>query len=113
MEALLASGVDLVCVTGGLGPTYDDVTMQAVAEATGRRLRVFTDALALVEMRSRGVRRQMQVTDAQLDAAGITPPSAAIDPNARRTPSGVGSISGTSEAPRRNRSNTAVETCSS
>jgi nicotinamide-nucleotide amidase len=30
--------VDLVVVTGGLGPTDDDVTREAVSEATGRRL---------------------------------------------------------------------------
>ena len=30
--------VDLVICTGGLGPTADDLTRQAVAEATGRPL---------------------------------------------------------------------------
>lgn len=68
VRALRASGIELLCVTGGLGPTYDDLTMQAVAAATGRGLELDHEALALVEERSRGIRRQMQIADADLDA---------------------------------------------
>ncbi len=38
----------LVVTTGGLGPTYDDVTLEAVARATGRRLVLNEDALEMV-----------------------------------------------------------------
>lgn len=40
---------DLVVATGGLGPTADDLTRQAIAEATGRELRLDPAALAHVE----------------------------------------------------------------
>jgi nicotinamide-nucleotide amidase len=36
--SLAASRSDVVIVTGGLGPTQDDVTRQALAEAAGARL---------------------------------------------------------------------------
>ncbi|MDX6554887.1 MAG: nicotinamide-nucleotide amidase [Miltoncostaeaceae bacterium] len=48
LTGLLASGVDLLCVSGGLGPTHDDLTMAAVAAATGRPHELDEDALAMV-----------------------------------------------------------------
>lgn len=81
LAGLMAAGIDLVCVTGGLGPTHDDVTMQAVAEATGRPLRLDPAALAMVRARSAGVavddevRREVQRKQASLPAgATVLPP---------------------------------------
>jgi nicotinamide-nucleotide amidase len=44
----LATGTDLVITTGGLGVTHDDLTMAAVAQATGRPLVLDAAALELV-----------------------------------------------------------------
>ncbi|MCU0308354.1 MAG: nicotinamide-nucleotide amidohydrolase family protein [Thermoleophilia bacterium] len=59
LAALLGRGLDLVVVTGGLGPTHDDRTMEAVAGVLGRPLARSDEALALVQaqMRMIGVRR--------------------------------------------------------
>jgi nicotinamide-nucleotide amidase len=38
LDGLLREGYDLICTSGGLGPTHDDRTVQIVAEATGRPL---------------------------------------------------------------------------
>lgn len=66
--SLLALGVDLVCTTGGLGPTYDDLTMAAVADAVGRAMAVDPAALELVRARSTGVPRRFGVDERSLEA---------------------------------------------
>jgi competence/damage-inducible protein CinA-like protein len=48
LEQALARA-DLVLVTGGLGPTVDDVTREAVARATGRTLVLHPELLAQSE----------------------------------------------------------------
>lgn len=89
----LSGGVDLVVVTGGLGPTHDDRTMEAVAHASGSRLVEDPAALALVRAaleqvpvrgphaaRERGARKQAQVPEGAvvLPPAG-TAPGAVVD----------------------------------
>jgi nicotinamide-nucleotide amidase len=48
LEEALARA-DLVITTGGLGPTVDDVTREAVARATGRSLVLWPELLAQIE----------------------------------------------------------------
>ena len=67
LRGLLATGVDLVCTTGGLGPTADDLTMAAVAAATNRPLALNTAALALVTARSRSLPPRPGVDETTLD----------------------------------------------
>jgi len=49
----------LLLVTGGLGPTEDDVTREAVAQALRRRLLFSEEILATIEARFRRLGRQM------------------------------------------------------
>jgi nicotinamide-nucleotide amidase len=67
LRQLLALDVDMVCTSGGLGPTYDDLTMAAVADVTGRPLAVDEAALALVESRSRAVSLRVHVDPQDLE----------------------------------------------
>lgn len=48
LEQALARA-DVIITTGGLGPTVDDVTREAVARVTGRSLVLFPDLLAQIE----------------------------------------------------------------
>lgn len=56
-EAL--SRADLVICTGGLGPTVDDVTREAVAMAFGRALEFRSELLAQIEARFAALGRKM------------------------------------------------------
>lgn len=50
---------DAVVATGGLGPTQDDVTREAIAEVTGRRLRRDPEIVELLERIFGGLGREM------------------------------------------------------
>ncbi|HRV95837.1 MAG TPA: competence/damage-inducible protein A, partial [Anaerolineae bacterium] len=51
---------DVVITSGGLGPTVDDMTRQAVADATGRALVYSTDLEAQIAERFRSFGREMK-----------------------------------------------------
>src|SRR4051794_10351081 len=78
--------VDLILITGGLGPTADDVTREAVAAALGRGLHLDAEVLASLERRFQSLgwkmpevnRRQAWVVD-----------GAEVLPNGRGTAPGM------------------------
>jgi molybdenum cofactor synthesis domain-containing protein len=45
IRSALDRAPDLIITTGGLGPTGDDITMEAVAEATGHPIELHAQAL--------------------------------------------------------------------
>lgn len=80
-------GTDLVVVTGGLGPTRDDLTLPAVAELLGRRLVQDAALLARLERRFRegGFDRLPEPNRSQ----ALVPEGARILPNTRGTAPGL------------------------
>jgi nicotinamide-nucleotide amidase len=81
-----ASRVDAVLVTGGLGPTQDDLTREALAVAAGVELRRDEDLAEALLARYSGMGRRvpvMNLRQAQL------PDGAAAIPNAKGTAPGV------------------------
>lgn len=83
---VLLSKVDLVLVTGGLGPTADDVTREAVAAALGRGLRFDPQILEGIERRFREHGRQMPAVNRK-QAEVIE--GAEVIPNRRGTAPGM------------------------
>ena len=70
IRAALDQSAHLIVTTGGLGPTADDLTLQAVAQATGRPLVIQPDALEQVtstyaDLAARGVVHDGAITPAR------------------------------------------------
>ena len=79
-EALLslAGRRDAVIVTGGLGPTADDLTARAAARAFKRRLTVYEEALAQIREHFRRAGRAM---DPRNERQALLPQNAQVLPN--------------------------------
>lgn len=77
----LAGRFDAVVVTGGLGSTPDDVTLEGVATALGRPLETNEEALALLEETVAEVRRRRPELSFDMAAAARYPRDAEIIPN--------------------------------
>jgi len=77
-----ASRVDLIVVMGGLGPTQDDLTRQAVAEAMGIHIRRNADIVA--ELYKRFAARRMAMTENNAQQADVLE-GAHVVPNANGT----------------------------
>jgi len=83
--AELCSDHAIVVVTGGLGPTLDDVTREAAADAAGVPLATDAEVLAELERRWSSRRRPMPASNAR---QAQRPLSAQLMPNARGTAPG-------------------------
>jgi molybdenum cofactor synthesis domain-containing protein len=69
---------DYLFTTGGIGPTHDDITVDAVAQALGLGVEVHPDARAILERYYTG--RGLELTEARLRMAR-TPAGAELIPN--------------------------------
>jgi len=69
IRSALGRAPELIITTGGLGPTSDDITMQAVAEATGHPLELHAEALPMVQARYRDLVEKGYLKDATLTEA--------------------------------------------
>jgi nicotinamide-nucleotide amidase len=81
IRSVLALGMtrsDVIICSGGLGPTVDDVTRQAIANATGRLLFLHDGALAT--LKERFARFGVQMTENNIQQAYI-PEGAILIPN--------------------------------
>ncbi len=82
--ALAAARADVVIVTGGLGPTQDDLTRPALAEAAGAVLVRHPEIEAVLRERFRVRGRQMP--DANLSQADVPEPGRSIEPERGTAP---------------------------
>jgi molybdenum cofactor synthesis domain-containing protein len=64
----LQNKAQIIITTGGLGPTFDDMTLGGIAEATGRPLALHPGALEIVQRRYKELWEKGFV-----ESAGITP----------------------------------------
>ncbi len=86
MEDLLRGGMDIVIFTGGLGPTVDDLTKPAVAEALGLKL-LLNDVVA-EHLRLYWSRRDRQMSESVMSQAFV-PEGAECFPNEVGTAPGL------------------------
>ncbi len=89
LEALRTSAADVMLITGGLGPTKDDITKHTLCEFFGTRLVRHADIeahiVALFQRMGRPAHEMLEVNRAQADL----PESCTVLPNARGTASGM------------------------
>lgn len=81
----LAAAVDLVVITGGLGPTLDDITRHAVARAVGSELETSAEAL---EQANERFLRSGRTPPAGNARQALIPEGSRLLPNARGTAPG-------------------------
>jgi nicotinamide-nucleotide amidase len=77
---------DAVVLTGGLGPTPDDLTRKAVASALGRPLKLDERVLESIRERARRFNRKLP---ASIETQALIPVGAEVFPNAHGTAPGL------------------------
>jgi nicotinamide-nucleotide amidase len=80
------SRADLVIATGGLGPTEDDLTREAISDTLGRKLALNHDVLRVIEARFRRLGRPMAERNAR---QAMVPEGASVLENSRGTAPGL------------------------
>ena len=80
------SRADLVIATGGLGPTEDDLTREAISDTLGRKLALNHDVLRVIEARFRRLGRPMAERNAR---QAMVPGGASVLENSRGTAPGL------------------------
>lgn len=89
MAAVLSQAMtrsEIVIVTGGLGPTNDDITREVLAGVTGRELVTDEEALAHIKQFFQSTGREMTANNAR---QALIPEGARILPNPRGTAPGI------------------------
>ena len=76
---------DLILITGGLGPTEDDLTREAIAEMLGEELQI--DPILEREIQERFTRRGIEMAPSNIKQAAVIPSAKAIH-NTRGTAPG-------------------------
>lgn len=69
LNRMMDDGLNLIITTGGLGPTYDDMTLKGVAEAFSLPMAVNPDALAIVKRQYRAFHEAGVVDSAEITEA--------------------------------------------
>jgi nicotinamide-nucleotide amidase len=69
LNRMICDGIGLIITTGGLGPTYDDMTLKGVAEAFDIAMAVNPDALAIVTRQYKAFHESGTVDSAEITEA--------------------------------------------
>lgn len=66
IKEAMRRGAKWIITSGGLGPTFDDITLEAVAKAVGRKLVVNEEAVKMLKERYERLHAQGIIKDAEL-----------------------------------------------
>ncbi len=93
LKASLNNRSKVIITTGGIGPTFDDRTLEAVARATRRRLILKQEALNLITQRYRELKQRGFVDSEELTPSrkkmALLPRGSTILPNSVGTAPGI------------------------
>lgn len=101
LNRMIKDKIGLVITTGGLGPTYDDMTLKGVAEGLNLGMKVNPEALKIVERQykefyERGIVDSPEITDARKKMAIFPEGAKPLDNKAGGAPGVILDVKGTS-----------------